>query len=97
MKSHTKIAICPKYGASFSFAENRAYQIHRKYAPWWFFDAIKQFENHNEVKCPSCRHKYTDNDARLFYYFKSPCTVVVLCLLFLVVAIVVLFSLKAAA
>ena len=86
--------ICPKCSNKFSIAENRAHQIKRKYAPFWFFDALKQFENFNEVKCPSCGYDYKSTDARLFLFFKSPYTVVALCLLFLLLAISIVLKLK---
>jgi len=64
--------LCPKCDTVFSIAENRTHQIKRKYAPFWFFDAMKQFENFSEVKCPSCGNKYKAEEARLFSFFKSP-------------------------
>lgn len=95
MKDDISKTTCPKCNNTFSFAENRTHQIRRKNAPFWFFDAIKQFENFNEVKCPSCGNKYLDSEARLFRYFKSPYVVVSLCLLFLFFAISAVFFLKA--
>lgn len=95
MKNDINKTTCPKCNSIFSFAENRIHQIKREYAPFWFFDAINQFENFNKVKCPSCGTEFIDNEVRLFRYFRSPYSVVAICLLFLFFAIVVLFQLKA--
>jgi DNA-directed RNA polymerase subunit RPC12/RpoP len=94
MKNNTNLITCPNCNNKFSIFKNRAYQIRRKYAPFWFFDAVKQFEHFNEVACPVCKHRFFAKEARLFYFFKSPFTVVVICLLFLILAIAFLFKLK---
>lgn len=84
---------CPKCGDIFDIDDkHRTHQIKSHYAPFWFFDAIRQFENFNEVKCPSCGNIYIAKEARLFFLFKSPYTIVVLCLIFLIFA--VSFTLK---
>ena len=75
----------------FSIANNRNYQMTRKYAPFWFFDAIKQFENFNEVKCPSCGKVYIAEEARLFLFFKSPYTVFIISLIFLIFIIILIY------
>lgn len=95
MECYDKKTICPNCNNKCSIAENRAHQIKRNYAPFWFFDAIKQFEKYNEVKCSSRGHTFIAKEARLFHYFKSPYTVVVFCLLFLLMALVLTFKLKA--
>jgi uncharacterized protein (DUF983 family) len=69
------------------------YKIERKYAPFWFFDAIRQFEEFEKVKCPTCGNEYNAEEAKLFFFFKSPYVVVLLCLIFLCIALFVNFKL----
>lgn len=94
MAINTETTICPKCNNKFHIAENRTHKIKRRYAPFWFFDAMKQFENFNEVKCPSCGYKYKAKESKLFHFFESPYTVVALCLIFLILAITIVFILK---
>lgn len=86
--------ICPKCKNKFSISENRAHKVKRNYAPFWFFDAMHQFENFNKVRCPSCDHEFKAEEARLFIFFKSPYTVVAFCLIILITAVSIAFSLK---
>jgi len=80
---------CPRCKTAFAIAEHRIYQIKSNYAPFWFFEAVNQFEHFNEVKCPSCGHVYKAKEARLFFLFKSPYTVIVLGILIVLIAIVI--------
>ena len=86
--------ICPKCNNKFSISENRTHRVKRKYAPFWFFDAMHQFENFNKVKCPSCDYQFKASEARLFLFFKSPYAVVVFCLFILIMAVAIVFTLK---
>jgi len=94
MISKANNTICPKCQHTFPINDNRTYQVKSKYAPFWFFDAVRQFEKFNEVKCPYCEHKYKAKEARLFLFFKSPYTVFVLCLIFVLFAIVITLKLS---
>ena len=85
--------VCPKCKKTFLIENNRTYQTKRKYAPFWFFDATRQFENYNEVKCPFCDHKYKAKEARLFLFIKSPYTVFTLCLIILFFMIIITIKL----
>ena len=94
MLKNERKTTCRNCGHIFSVADNRAYKIRRKYAPFWFFDALRQFENFSSVECPSCGHKYRAEEARLFFFFKSPYTIVFLSLAFLILAILISVMLK---
>ena len=86
---------CPKCNHIFDIVDNhRTHQIKDKYAPFWFFDAMRQFEHFNEVKCPSCGYGYKAKEARLFFLFRSPYTVVIFSLLFLILAIIFVLKLS---
>ena len=87
MKTRTETS-CPKCNNKFSVSNNRIYQIKRKYWPLWFIDAMNQFEHFNEVKCPKCGCGFISDEARLFLISKSPYTVVIIGLLFLVLIFV---------
>ena len=94
MKKNREKTSCPKCGHTFSIHNNREYQIKAKYAPFWFIEAMNQFEYFNEVKCPFCKHTYKAAEARLFFIFRSPYTVVISGLLFLLAAILLTVKLK---
>lgn len=89
-----KITVCPNCNSSCIIEQNLAYEIEKKYAPFWFFDAMNQFENFNKIKCPSCGNIYKSEEARLLFVFKSPYTVVIFCLLFIVIAVGFLIFIK---
>ena len=85
------VTICPKCGNEFSISLHRKYQIRRKYVPFWFIDAMNQFENFNEVICPYCEYEFKASDTRLFLFFKSPYSVVLFSLFFLILALLYFF------
>jgi len=90
-----KKTTCPKCDYEFNIENRfRTYQIRRKYAPFWFFDAIKQFEHFNEIECPSCGHTFKAREARLLFFFSSPYTLVLICTLLMILLIVLLLKLK---
>lgn len=94
MKDNSEKTTCLKCSQKFSISDNRAHRIEGRCAPFWFFDAIRQFENFNKVQCPSCGCKYKTKEAKLFFFFKSSYTVLIICLLFVVCAIFIVFKLK---
>src|SRR5574340_1817133 len=65
---------CPRCSKTFEIDKNRAHTIDKS----WFYDAIIQFENFCQVKCPECRNFFKASEARLFGLFKFPYTIVVL-------------------
>jgi hypothetical protein len=70
--------ICEKCHTSFEIHLNRSHKIRENTILVWFVDAMNQFENFNEVSCPSCGNRFKAEEARLFGFFKSPYTVIVL-------------------
>jgi hypothetical protein len=70
--------ICEKCHTSFDIHPNRSHKIHEKTILVWFVDAMNQFENFSEVTCPSCGNRFRAEEARLFGFFRSPYTVIVL-------------------
>jgi len=81
-------SVCPKCKAEFLLSENSAYQVKRKVAPFWFFDALKQFENYNVAVCPNCKHRYKDETQRLLFVFKSPYVMLfTVCFMFFLIVI----------
>ena len=89
MLRNKRITTCPKCGAGFPIAENRRCQVKSRYAPLWFFDAVNQFENFSQVKCPECGHDYKAKEARLFFVFKSPHLVIAIGILIVLIAILI--------
>ena len=83
------ITICPKCAADFPIAENRRCQVKSKYAPFWFFDAMNQFENFSQVRCPVCGYEYKAKEARLFFVFKSPYVVIAFGIMIVLIAILI--------
>lgn len=86
--------VCPECGTVFDVAKNRKYSIARKYAPFWFFDAVKQFEHHGKVICPQCHSEYKAKEARLFLLFRSPYLLLALCGFLGLVFVLVILSLS---
>ena len=89
MLRNKKITICPKCGADFPIVQNRRFQIKSRYAPFWFFDAMNQFENFGQVRCPECRYEYKAKETRLFFVFKSPYLVIAVGILIVLIAILI--------
>jgi uncharacterized Zn-finger protein len=89
MLRNKRTTTCPKCDAGFSIAENHKFQVESKYAPFWFFDAMNQFENFSQVKCPECGHEYEAKEARLFSVFKSPYLVIAIGILIVLIAILI--------
>jgi hypothetical protein len=81
--------VCPRCGTVYDISKHRKYKIDRRYAPFWFFDAMKQFEHHDEVICPECQHQYKAKEARLFLFFRSPYLVFALCVILGLLAVLV--------
>jgi len=74
---------CPECSKTFDIHENKSRKIKDSVVPGgWFFYAMNQFENFSQVTCPFCQKTYRSEEARLFVVFKSPYTVVIVCLLF---------------
>lgn len=95
MINEKKMTTCPRCTYKFEITKkSRAYQIKREYAPFWFFDAINQFEHFREVRCPSCGHIFEAKEARLLFFFRSPYTVVLLCVLLAIFSIILVFKLR---
>lgn len=94
MKRKGRDTIWPECGAVFNIDKHRKYSIKRKYAPFWFFDAIKQFENHSKVICPRCNHEYKAKEAKIFFFFRSPYLVFVLCILLGLISALVLLMIS---
>jgi len=81
-------AECPNCEKSFEIHPNRIIGIKSSSLPGgWFISAMDQFENFSHVTCPYCKHNYRSKEARLFGLFKSPYTVVILCVIFVVVVV----------
>ena len=91
MRRDAGTTTCSQCGFSFGIDGNRRHRITRKYAPFWFFDAVRQFERFNEVECPKCGFIYLAPEARLFGIFKSARSVVILCLVLVALMVVYLF------
>jgi uncharacterized Zn-finger protein len=94
MRDQANLTVCPECGANFDIAKNRKFGIVRKHAPFWFFDAMKQFEHHNEVKCPKCGYQYKAKEARLFIFFRSPYLVFGLCIILGLIAAIITLGLS---
>ena len=80
MEKHRKTK-CQSCYRDFNIHENMSYQVRKNTNIVWFFDALAQFQNFNQVICPFCGKTYQAPEARLFGVFKSPYTVIILCLL----------------
>jgi uncharacterized Zn-finger protein len=71
-----KNSTCPDCKEVFDIHKNRACKIKTSMIPGgWFYHAMNQFENFNQVICPFCGNSYKSKEARLFGIFKSPHTV----------------------
>ncbi len=71
---------CPDCESTFDIHENRNHKIREGCFPIVFYDAMNQFENFNQVQCPKCKKDFKAPEARLFGIFKSPYTVVGVCI-----------------
>lgn len=85
---------CNNCGKEISISKNRFYKIKSKYAPFWFVEAVNQFENFNKIECPYCGNKFIAKEARLFFFFKSPYLIIILGALFAVFAAAVAYLLR---
>lgn len=77
--------VCPKCKASFDSHLNLAYTIERRYAPYWFFDALKQYKNFNHLKCPNCGFLFINNNLKVLFFFKSLYTAILVPFIFVLV------------
>jgi ssDNA-binding Zn-finger/Zn-ribbon topoisomerase 1 len=93
VRKQSDATVCPRCGSGFAISKHRRYKIENRYAPFWFFDAIRQFEHHDEVICPECRHQYKAEEARLFFCFRSPYVVLALCLILGLISVLVALKL----
>ena len=85
---------CPKCHKEFPIHENRAFKTKIRgnfFAP---FDAMSQLTNYDIVICPFCKESFQSPEAKLFWYFKSPFTVLALGMLIVAALLVLEFLLN---
>lgn len=87
---------CPTCLNRFEIHKNRSFEIRKGYFVYQFYDAVNQFQNFNQVKCPTCGITFKAPEARLFYVFKSPYSVVFISTILglLLMAYILMFEFK---
>jgi uncharacterized Zn-finger protein len=90
----SKTTICSECGTEFEIHLNRSYKIRINTNLLWFVDAMNQFENFSEVTCPNCNNNFKAQEAKLFGIFKSPYTVMIIGVLFVLFLIGINFLIQ---
>jgi len=87
-------SVCPKCRDQFAIKDNYVHKKGKRYIPFWFIDAMNQFENFNALRCPSCGNVYKDKGLRIMFFFKSPYSFLATTVVFLFVVIISLAIIK---
>lgn len=75
-------SVCPKCTDKFNPSCNRIYDLsflpeEKKKWPWTFYYGMKEFENYQIVRCPSCGNVFSEKQLKLFGHF-SPLQAMIL-------------------